>query len=199
MKNLFKFVFVMAIFAGSFMFAQSKEDLEAFDVVKSEKVLLSNNIVNSFFESTRFKSNNPDVIINEENVELLTLKNNYQVVKLTIDKNENFNLIYAVYDPSDRTFNWYFMANNEKEIKVMSPEKELIISYVQHDGFVSIGSVAGKRSPFGKCMDAVEEDFTNDWIGWAAWNSSPLPAIVAATMCQICVTKHKSCPPAYHP
>jgi hypothetical protein len=105
--------------------------------------------------------------------------------------------MYAVYNPEPKDFIWYFINNTESKIEVISPENELLVYYTNVNGYANIQNIENNRSAFGACMDAVEADYTDDFIGWASWNASPLPALTAAVSCQGCVKKWWPCPPAY--
>lgn len=129
----------------------------------------------------------------------MSLKTNLKVLKIKV-LNQKFNYLYVLFN-SEQTDNYLFYINvNEKEIILYSNEREIVTSFSNFNGTVHINSVStNKRSAFGECMDAVEEDFTNDLVGWLAWNSNPLYAATAAVQCHGCIKKWWPCPAAYHP
>ena len=70
--------------------AQTKSDLENFRIIETQNITFTEDIVQRFFELTKFKTSNTDVTIDAETIELLKLKNNYQAIKLNmaLDKNQ---------------------------------------------------------------------------------------------------------------
>jgi hypothetical protein len=195
MKKLV-FGLIATVVFGNLTFGQTKKDFEEFSIVKSEKINFSNSIVKVFFENTKFRSSNGDVYLNDKATELLTLKNNYQVIKLDI--NSKFaNLVYAVYNKEKNDFIWFFVNNTKSKIEVLSPERILVSAFIDSNGFVDQQDVIITNSVFGDCMAAVEKDFTDTFVGYVLWNTTPLPALTAAVNCEGCARGWTNCPPAY--
>lgn len=199
MKKLLKLVGIAIILFSSSTFAQTAQQLADFEITASVNTDFSNSLVAEFIKYSNIQNSNPDLKFDEEKTQILTLKNNLTAIRFTVTDNSDYNTIYALYYKDLDYFDYYLMNNTPESISVFTPEKEPIITYVNNNGYVAIGNLAERRSPFGQCMDAVEDDFTNDFVGYVAWHTSPLPGLVAATMCGLCVKKHVSCPPAYHP
>jgi hypothetical protein len=196
MKKIIFGLIAIVLFTN-FSFSQTKSDFETFSVVSIEKTNFKNDVVKTFFEKTKINLIYPELQFNESETELLSLKNNFKTVKLSILNNEKTNIVYAVYNSNDNDFIWFFVNNTDTKIDVLSPEMDLISTFVNSNGFVNILNIDNRRSVFGACMDAVEDDYTNDFIGWAHWHSSPFPALTAAVACQGCAKNWWACPPAY--
>ncbi|WP_329806878.1 ubiquitin family protein [Flavobacterium facile] len=177
--------------------AQTSEEINSLSVTNSEKVNSENSLVLEFYKISNFKTLNKDVTLDEQNIELLSLKNNTKALRFKTS-NSSFNNVYAIYNQPTKEFFWFFINVSDLKIELFSSDKILLSSYSNINGNVNLNNIiVGKRSPFGACMDAVEEDFTNDFIGWAAWNANPLYAATAAVHCQGCIKKWWACPKAY--
>jgi hypothetical protein len=187
---------IATVLLTSSSFGQTKADFEKLSIVKSEKIDLSNIILNSFFKATNFNRSNADVNVDDKTIELYTLKNNFKVLK--VDINSKFaNLVYAFYNKDKNDFIWFFVNNTQSKIEVLSSTRVLLSVFVDSDGYVNMEPVSITNSVFGDCMEAVEKDFTDSLVGYVLWNTTPLPAMTAAVNCEGCARGWFACPPAY--
>ncbi len=193
MKKLLFGLIAIVLFAN-LSFGQSKEVFNEFEIIKTESITFENDLVKRFLKNSDFNFNNKDVNFTK-NVELLTLKNNFQTLKFKIE-NIDFNSIYAIYNKEKNDFMWYFINNTADKIEVFSSNREILSSYSNIKNYVSVNNIES-RSVFSACMDAVERDYTDSLLGWVHWHTSPMPALVAAASCQGCARGWWSCPPAY--
>ena len=174
--------------------AQKKDDFVALTILKTANVDEKNEIVQNFYKSSNIKTTYKDLIFDEQSIQLLDLKNGLQALRFSTS-NKSINNLYALFNSRSSEFIAFFINITPKTIELYSFERELISSYSNVNGNVNINNIVlEKRSEFGSCMDKIEEDFTNDFIGWAAWNTNPLYSATAAVTCQGCIKRWWKCP-----
>lgn len=128
----------------------------------------------------------------ETNIELHNLNNKRDILySLEMINKKDFSNCYIIYDKKYNEFSTYFINIKKGEyIEVYNKDKEFISSFLNVNGFVkfsqekiSNNNIYFRRSCFQYCMDYVEEQITDDLIGWAAWNLSPATQVAAAIGC----------------
>jgi len=194
MKNFL--ICLAIIFVSTSASAQFKTEVEGFGVKTSIRVDIQNSKVADFLKSTDFRKKNVDVDINEGQIYLETLKNGSTGIKFILSKG-TYQTIYAI-QPSLRTeFLYYFLQGNATSTKTFNANRTLLYTANNMNNMVQIQMVAAGKSAFSNCMDAVEDDFESEPVGWIYWNLNPPVQVLAATMCGSCVSWGVLCPAAY--
>jgi hypothetical protein len=109
---------------------------------------------------------------------------NLSVYDLHLLNNEKFNHLYVVYNAFDKKFQTFLVKSDNSLIAIYNNlgEDLYTISNVIDNAEFAV-TLAGKRSCFGKCMDAAEATMTDDFVGWVAWNLSPGVQLAVAIHC----------------
>ncbi|WP_396144937.1 hypothetical protein [Flavobacterium sp.] len=186
---------VMFGFVGN---AQSKSDIEQYSVVKSEKITVDNPKIKDFLTKTKFFELNPTIKFDNLKLELQTFKNSSQGLYIPLINSE-FNTLYVYMFEGVDGYAYNFISTKDEKTYTFSNDKVLLYTGSNNKGNTLITYNPQARSAFGQCMDAVEDDFTDDLVGWVAWNTHPGIQALAAGMCYSCVKWGRACPAAYQP
>lgn len=186
---------VLFVFYGN---AQSKEEIDEFSVVKKEKVTINNEMIKEFLEKSNFTEQHSAIKIDESCIEIQTFKNGRKGILIPTVNNE-FQKIYVFYFENESAYTYFFLKSEKEKTYTFSKDLVLLYTGSNINGDTSIVYNAENRSAFGKCMDAVEDDFTDTLVGWVYWNGNPQVQALAAGMCYTCTRWGWGCPAAYSP
>ena len=144
------------------------------------------NLILYVFLNTDFDKQNFNVSIQRHNL------NNERDILYSLDyKNkDDFTNCYILYDTKMNEFTTYYIKIFKDEyIEVFNKDRAFIYSSLNVNGYVKLTTEKKSnfslysRSCFQYCMDYVEDQITDDLVGWAAWNLSPATQIAAAIGC----------------
>jgi len=100
------------------------------------------------------------------------LKNGTTGIKFILSKG-SYQTLYAI-QPSLRTeFLYYFLQGNATSTKTFNANRTLLYTANNVNNMVQIQMAAAGKSAFSNCMDAVEDDFESEPVGWMYWNLYP--------------------------
>lgn len=192
------FGLIATIMFGNLSSAQSKEEIENYSVVSSEKVSSDNETVKDFLSKTNFLSLNKDIEFNNTIIEIQKLKNNDLGILIPL-KNNEYQFLYVFKFKNADGYTYNFLKSNENNTYTYSEDRILLLTANNNNGVVNLIYNSTNRSKFGQCMDAVEDDFTDSLVGWVYWNANPSVQALAAGLCYSCTRWGAPCPAAYNP
>jgi hypothetical protein len=123
----------------------------------------------------------------DSKIDLYELVNPDEVLMLCSYKNSTkYNFCYIMHNKKNNTYALYFIDKTENEILVYNEKKTLLFSSLNDGGKIKLTNeitVEAKVNCFQSCMNYLEAQIADDFLGWAAWNLSPPTQIAAAYGC----------------
>lgn len=135
----------------------------------------------------QFKETNSWFDLNsiETEVDLHELVNPEEIILVCKMKNiTKYNFCYISMNTKNNTFAFFYINKELDKISIYNKSDVLILSSLNDEGKIKlINEIQSRITCFSACMAWVEEQITDDALGWAAWNLSPATQVAAAYGC----------------